>query len=440
MRAVRDPGLDSHWPGSPDPLPRDEPAWADSRRRRQLIYGVLLLETALVAVFAIVCHLYDLDIYLWGGRAVTSGLRLYRAQLQGNFFTYPPFAAALFAPLAAAPAVAVRLAWELGSVAAFGWACVLTLRLAGRRPARILVLAMVAAGLLLEPVYHTLYLGQVNIFLLVLVLADSERVARGRPAGIGIGLATAIKLVPGIFVVLLVLSRRTRDAATAAGTFACCALIGFGIDPGASRLYWTHLFFDTGRVSAAYISNQSIYGAVVRILGGVSHVSGWYFVIPCLLGALGLALATTLARRADWLGSAAVTGMTGLAVSPISWTHHWVWVMPALVVLLRYGTQGRVVAGCTYVIFAVAPMWWTPHSGAAGDYGAHGLVTVAANCFLFAGVGVMAYIGLRTWRPGSGVPRLGRRATGIPASDRTERAGWHDLRSRDGPRAVDALP
>jgi len=419
MRPVDVPRPSGDRPDGPDLLPPDGLAWLDSRRGRRVICSVVLLELALVAGFAVVCHLYDFDIYLWGGRAVTSGMRLYSEQVQGIWFTYPPFAAALFTPLAALPAPLVRLAWELGSVAAFGWACVITLRLAGCRPARSIAAAMVAAGLLLEPVYHTLYLGQVNLFLLALVLADSERVARGRPAGIGIGLATAIKLTPGIFIVVLVLTKRTRDAVTAAGTFACCSLIGFWVDPAASRLYWTHLFFDTSRVSAAYISNQSPYGAVVRMLGGVSHVSSWYDAIPCLLGVLGLALATTLARRADWLGSVTVTGITGLLVSPISWTHHWVWVMPALVVLMGYGARGRVVAACTYAIFALAPMWWTPHSGPTGDYGAHGLVTVVANCFLFAGVGVMAYIGHRTWRSGSGIPRLEPQATSIPASDWT---------------------
>jgi hypothetical protein len=406
-------------PDNPERPSQDSLAWLQGLRGRRLIYTLALFEIAVVAGFAIVYRPYDLTIYLWGGRAVTSGTRLYLALAQGNWFTYPPFAAVLFTPLAAIGGLAVRLTWELGSVAAFGWACVVTLRLAGIRPARRTMVAMVAAGLLLEPVYHTLYLGQVNLFLLSLVLTDMERVARGRPAGIGIGLAAAVKLVPAIFIVLLVVTRRTRDAARAVVTFGACTLIGYLVDPGASRLYWTHLFFDTSRVGAAYISNQSPYGAVVRILGGVDHVGTWYYAVPFVLGSAGLALAATLARRADWLGSAAVTGITGLLVSPISWTHHWVWVMPALVVLMRYGPSGRVAAAGTYVIFALAPMWWTPHSGVAGDYGAHGLVTVVANCFVFAGMGVMAYIGLRTWRPGAGLLRLRSRATGIPASDWT---------------------
>jgi len=414
-------------PGSTRELPDCQKLWLpdrlarlETRLGRQLICGALLLELALVAGFAIVYRPFDLEIYLWGGRAVTSGLRLYLAQAHGNWFTYPPFAAALFMPLAAVPAAVARLAWELSSVAAFGWACVITLRLAGYRPTRTTVAAMVAAGLLLEPVYHTLYLGQVNLFLLALVLADMWRVARGRPAGIGIGLAAAIKLIPGIFIVLLLLTRRTRDAATAAVTFACCTLIGFGVDPGASRLYWTHLFFDINRVGAAYISNQSPYGALVRILGGAGHVGGWYDAVPCVLAVLGLALATTLARRTDWLGAATVTGITGLLVSPISWTHHWVWVTPAVVLLLRYGAWG--MAACAFVIFALAPMWWTPHSGLGGGYGAHGLITVVANCFLFAGMGIMAYICLRTWRPGSRFLLLRPPSTdsgGVPASEWT---------------------
>ena len=113
---------------------------------------------------------------------------------------------------------------------------------------------MVAAGFVLEPMYHTLYLGQVNLFLLAFVLADITRVSREKPAGIGVGVAAAIKLTPAIFIVLLLITRRFRDALIAVVTFACCGLIGYLVNPGASRLYWTRLFDDTKRVSAPYIA------------------------------------------------------------------------------------------------------------------------------------------------------------------------------------------
>jgi hypothetical protein len=393
--------------GEPKSGPAAEPRWLHGRRGQLAVAIALTLEIGLVAGFAVVYRPFDLEIYLWGGRAVTHGLRLYLVLAHGNWFTYPPFAAALFTPLAALPAVVVRLVWELASVAAFAWCCRVTLKLAGYRPSLTALLAMVAAGLVLEPVYHTLYLGQVNVFLLALVLGDVWLVARGRQGGIGVGLATAIKLVPGIFILLFLLTRRTRDAVTAAVTFAVCTLIGFAIDPSASRLYWARLFYDTTRVSATYISNQSAYAAVARIAGGADHVSAWFDLVPLVLGVTGLAVATTLGRRGDWLGAATATGITGLLISPISWTHHWVWIMPALVVLWRGGGFGcRIAAGCGYLLFALAPMWWTPHSGRAGDYGAHGVTTLIANSFLIAGVAFIIYLTLRTYWSRSSDPRF----------------------------------
>jgi alpha-1,2-mannosyltransferase len=371
------------------------------RRARFIAYACVLAEVGLVVGFAIAYRPFDLSIYLWGGHSVTEGLRLYLVQPRANWFTYPPFAAAVFTPLAALPAVVVDVAWELASIAAFAWSCVLALRLAGYRPSGPVLAAVVGAGFLLEPVYHTLYLGQVNLFLLALVMTDIWRAARGRTAGIGVGLAAAIKLTPAIFIALFLLTRRTRDAVIAAGTFAGCALAGYLVDPSASRLYWTRLFYDTARVNATYISNQSPYAAVARIMGGVGHVGSWYLAIPLILGGLGLAVAATLARRQDWLGAAAVTGTTSLLVSPISWTHHWVWIMPALVVLLRGGTASRITAACGYLLFALAPMWWTPWTFKTVQYGFHGLVTLTANCFLIAGVGFLAYMAVCAWRPDS---------------------------------------
>jgi Glycosyltransferase family 87 len=375
--------------------------WLLGRRARYVTYGCLLTELGLLIGFAIAWRPFDLSIYLWGGNAVTHGLRLYLIQSRANWFTYPPFAAALFTPLAALPAVVVDVAWELASAAALAWSCVLALKLAGWRTSKTVTAAVVGACFLLEPVYHTLYLGQVNLLLLALVMTDIWRTARGRTAGLGVGLAAAVKLTPAIFIVLLLLTRRTRSAVIAAATFASCALAGWLVDPSASRLYWTRLFYDTSRVSPTYISNQSPYAAAARILGGVSHVGLWYLAIPLILGALGLAVATTLARRDDWLGAAAVTGTTGLLVCPISWTHHWVWIIPALVVLLRGGSGARIAAACGYLLFVLAPMWWTPWSWTTAEYGFHGLVTLTANCFLIAGLAFLAYMSVCAWRPGS---------------------------------------
>ena len=388
-----------------------------------VVYGVLGVEIAVAIAFAATYNALDFRIYMWGGHAVLSDSRLYLALAYGHWFTYSPFAAIVFVPVAALPLTAARVGWDLVSLAALACSCVVVLKLAGYRPTRIVVAGAVAAAMALDPVYQTLFLGQINLILLALILTDIWRVSRGRAAGIGVGIAAAIKLTPAIFIVFFLLAGRTKAALVAAGTFVACGLAGLLIAPDASKLYWRHLFFDTHRVGAPYISNQSPYGTAIRIAGGQGHVGAWWIVIPLAFAAIGLATATILARRQDWLGATAVTGATGLLVSPISWAHHWVWILPALVVLIRSGH--RIAAAAGYLLFALAPFWFTPHAAGPREYGFHWLLTLVANCFLIAGLAFgahMALAELRRWRgagraaglgaPGEDVPRaapLGQR-------------------------------
>jgi hypothetical protein len=392
-----------------------------------VIYGVLGLELAVVVAFAAGYNALDFRIYMWGGHAVLHDDRLYLALAYGHWFTYSPFAAIVFVPVATLPLAVARVLWDLVSVAALAYSCVLLLKLAGYRPSRLMVAGVVAAAMALDPVYETLFLGQINLILLALILTDIWRVSRGPgdglSAGIGIGVAAAIKLTPAIFIVFLLLARRTKAALVAAATFVACGLIGFAVAPHASTLYWEHLSHDTRRVGAPYISNQSPYAAAIRIAGGQAHIGWWWVVVSVAFAVIGLAVAAMLVRRGDWLGAVAVTGTTGLLVSPISWAHHWVWILPALVLLVREGH--RVAAAAGYLLFALAPFWYTPHSGGPHEYGFHWLVTVVANCFLLAGLlflGWSALAGLRgAQRPQGQVEDLGASGRGEDAVTQVER-------------------
>lgn len=372
---------------------------------------ILALQVLAIAIFSVAYDSLDFRIYRLGGHAITDGVSLYGKQLADHWFTNTPFMAALFTPFSQLPLIAGRLMWQLASLAAFIWACRTTLQLAGRRVPLVVV---VAAGLLLEPVWHTFFLGQVNLFLLALVLADMHRAALGRPSGIGIGIATAIKLTPAIFVVVLLMTRRTKDAVTATATFAICTALAYSINPDASRIYWLHTFYDTSRVGVPYISNQSPYGALTRILWRTAEVGDWYTAIPLTLGIFGLTVAALWGRRGDWLAVTAVTGMTGLLVSPISWAHHWVWVIPALAVLLR--NNNRKTALAAYAVFLLSPLWWTPHNGHPLEYGFHPLLTPVANCYLLAGVAFLAHMAFRLRITSSALPsgRDGRRRPAPP--------------------------
>jgi Glycosyltransferase family 87 len=389
--------------------------------RAPVVYGVLGLELAVVIAFAATYNALDFRIYMWGGHAVLHDSRLYLALAYGHWFTYSPFAAMVFVPVAALPLAVARVLWDLVSVAALAYSCVLILKLAGRPPSRLMVAGVVAAAMALDPVWETLFLGQVNLILLALILTDIWLVSRGSPGlavGTGVGLAAAIKLTPAIFIVFFLLAGRTRAAVVAAATFVLCGLAGFAVAPHASTLYWEHLSHDTSRVGAPYISNHSPYAASIRIAGGQGHIGWWWIGVSLAFAVAGLAVATVLVRRGDWLAAAAVTGTTGLLVSPISWAHHWVWVLPALALLLRAGY--RVAAAAGYLLFSVAPFWFTPHAAGAREYGFHWLLTLVANCFLIAGLAFLAFMGLaelrrrrRAGSEGEGVRDLEHAAGGV---------------------------
>jgi hypothetical protein len=399
--------------------------WLARRWVARAVYGVLLVEVGVLVWFALSFKAIDFFVYMWGGHAVTHGAQLYLGSSGRNYFTYPPLAAALFAPIALLPYALVQVLWELVSVAALAVAAYAMLKLARWQPTRPEIAAVTAVSMLLEPVYHTLFSGQINLILLAMVAMDIWWVSEGRRGGgVGVGIAAALKLTPGIFVVLFLLTRRTKAAVTAAVAFLACGLIGYLLAPAASRLYWTRYFYDTKRVYPAYIANQSIYGAAIRIFDGPGHVGLWYLPLTIIAAAVGLGSATVFARRHDWLRAMAVTGVTGLLVSPVSWTHHWVYVVPALITLARDGRPARIAAACAFFLFGLAPLWWTPHSLLKPSYGFHGFVSVVANCYLAAGLLFLTYMGWRAYQTLNLQRRLFALADGAAAATEESAQAW----------------
>ena len=64
----------------------------------------------------------------------------------------------------------------------------------------------------LEPVRTTLYFGQINLVLMLLVLWDTARGERSRLKGIGVGIAAGIKLTPAYFILYYLAARQWRAA------------------------------------------------------------------------------------------------------------------------------------------------------------------------------------------------------------------------------------
>ena len=212
----------------------------------------------------------DLFVYQYGGQAVLDGLPVYESgdPVTGLPFTYPPFAAVVMVPLALLPAWLAAALWTGASVAALAAVVVVVRRALGRPAPGWLVALLTAGALALEPVWQNLTFGQVNLFLMLAVLVDLVRPER-RWSGVLVGIAAGVKLTPLVFVVLLVLVGRRTAAGRAVLAFAATVAVGFVVMPGSAATYWTDGLLDAGRVGPpALAHNQSVYGALTRLLDG----------------------------------------------------------------------------------------------------------------------------------------------------------------------------
>jgi alpha-1,2-mannosyltransferase len=179
-----------------------------------------------------------------------------------------------------------------------------------------------------------------------------------------VGIAAALKLTPGVFLLFFLLRRDLRSAARAGLSFAACTGAAFVLAPNDSLRYWTQIAYQPARIGGiAYASNQSILGTLAR-LSLSNPARAWLWLVLCLLVA---ALAVTGMRGAIKTGvthALLLNAAAGLLISPISWSHHWVWAAPALLTCLAtsYPNQRRRLwcAVPALLIFAIAPHWLLP--------------------------------------------------------------------------------
>ncbi|MFK4065847.1 glycosyltransferase 87 family protein [Streptomyces sp. NPDC029674] len=323
-----------------------------------------MLAASLTAL-AVLCVVQDVPmadtlVYRAEGAAVTNGSDLYGFTVTEWELpaTYPPFAAILFVPTTWLPVEALKAVFLVGNTALLALLVHLSCRLAGLPVRAASVCAATALTLWLEPVFQTVLFGQINLALACLVLWDLTRPPGALGKGFAVGVAAGIKLTPAVFVAYLLLRGRVREAATALAGFAGTVLLGALVLPAASVEFWTRRVFETGRVGKAWIvDNQSLQGLVARLLHDAEPGAAW--TVPAAVTAtagLWLARRTPVEPRALLLAA-----FTAVLVSPISWSHHWVWCVPLLAVLLAEGR--RWTAAAVAVIFTARTFWLLPHRG-----------------------------------------------------------------------------
>ncbi|HEY2261203.1 MAG TPA: glycosyltransferase 87 family protein [Streptosporangiaceae bacterium] len=379
--------------------------------------------------------LWDVRVYWWGGQQAARGGALYTPGARYSF-TYPPFAAALFAPAASASEGDLAAVITIMSIGALAVLCALSLGAAGVRRRPETVFAVTALALLTCPVAYTLHLGEVNLIIAALAGTDLLRRHDGYWwQGIATGLAAGIKLTPLIFVAYLLITRRSRAAATAAATFAATVAIGFALLPSPSRVFWLDgVFYNQHRIGdPANPSDQSLSGAVARLCGTLDPACRWWAIAALLVGLAGMTVAAWAHRRGHRLAGVACCAVTGLLISPFSWTHHWVWAVPLLVTLAvtawrrRSAGYGLAAAAAAAVFSGRIPLTGPGHlPGPAGR--------LEAELYVLCGLAVLAGTALALIRERAYAARRSDQAPGQSAAPRIA-ASSPSKSSPHGPQA-----
>ncbi|EWM66849.1 hypothetical protein MCBG_03982 [Micromonospora sp. M42] len=355
-------------------------------------------------------NFFDMKIYHGAVVWWASGNELYDFVAPSTTlgFTYPPFAGVVMLPMSWLPVDGAGFVNALASIAALAVVLAALLRPIVDRlgwPLWFTVGIATPLAVAIEPSRETLGYGQVNLLLFALVMADmvglrwrakrgthhetadsplARFVYSGAWAGVGIGLATAVKLTPALFVAYLMLTRQWRAALTAVGTTIGVTIATFGLVGEESRAYFTSVLWQTERVGAADMTaNQSLAGLLARLYDSIETPGLLWLAFSVLLLALGLSRAISARADGDELTAFTLVGLTANVISPISWSHHLIWVIPAIIVLAdaavrrRDASRGLPLRGSGPSANGVPalrpPIWYPTLTGLRHGVGALGL-------------------------------------------------------------------
>lgn len=289
--------------------------------------------------------------------------------------TSPPFAAILFVPATWLPVATLKAVVVLGNVLLLALLVRLSWRFAARRsvmttaaapvPLPVPVPVLVAAGLWLEPVFRTVLHGEISLALACLILWDLTRPDHALGKGFAIGIAAGVELTPALFIAYLLLTGRPGDVRaglTALASLIGTMLLGALVLPRSSLDFWTLRVFETSRPGEAWSAdNQSLQGLFARALHTPEPGVGW--AVACVVITFaGLWLARrAVVRVGHGAWGVPAIALTALLVSPVSWSHHWVWCVPLLAVLLAEGRWRT--AAVVALVFSARTFLLVPHEG-----------------------------------------------------------------------------
>lgn len=261
--------------------------------RKSLLIG-LVAATVLAGVMPFIKDSPgETTVYALAAQRLVRGEEFYRPD-EGRAFTYPPFFALPYAPLAALPEQVARSTWYFLNFALLGTivgvvVCivrpVITSRTSGGGPptwAAALLIGLLSARFVISPIEYQSH--DLILFALALATVAFWETRRGGLAGIAAGLATACKATPLLFLPVFLLQRRfvasAAMVATIVGATVLPDLVFPRNDGGLWVLSWHRHFVSKVEVGAAAdaegawsswnLLNQSLSGTLHRIFTPVA--------------------------------------------------------------------------------------------------------------------------------------------------------------------------
>ena len=325
------------------------PGWSADGRLIRLAPIVLIASVAARLAWTYLvpngANFVDLHVYVGGAAALDEPGTLYSyayADQTPDFplpFTYPPFAALVFYPLSLLPFALVALCWQLGTIAALYGVVRCSQRLLGVGDgSSSRAMLWTAIAIWTEPLRSTFDYGQINV-ILVLAVLWAVCSTRWSLSGLLVGLAAGVKLTPAITVLYFLGVRRWGTALFTAVVFVGTVGLSLVAIGAQARYYFTDLLGDASRVGPIGTSfNQSWRGGLSRVLGHDASYGPVVLIAITATAALAAlawrALGADAGAQRDRLGSLLVVQLFGLLISPISWTHHWIWLVSLMIWLL----------------------------------------------------------------------------------------------------------
>lgn len=359
------------------------------------LYPTALITVGLVAGLAVLWQQVrmndepiDMAIYIEGVRTFIRGGEVYSQPMQVGTvllpFIYPPFGALVMVPLAL---LGVKLAGDImiASSALLLLTCLHLVARAILTPAgtstttqHVLVAVTWPAVMLLEPIVLNSSFAQINIIIMGLVVLDLVPRRRLLPQGTLIGIAVAIKLTPLVMLFFFLLKRNIRAILVSFASTILATLIAAAVRWDVTVEYFSSTLLGLGSgqdagVNTAYQSNSSFKGMIMRWFtsedalnahSGLLNVT-WLVLSFAAIGLVGWLMVALVRRGLDvdaWLCNAILM----LLISPISWSHHWVWVAIFIPVFAwrwytvfgRPRALGFVLGMWTLLMVTNPPKWW----------------------------------------------------------------------------------